>query len=245
MDSVGARAHLKVVENSSGSGMKKAWTRGVSRQWLESAPCSGGHQSIKEIKRNFINSLVLASASTAISYAGVISAVIESDSGNFGSRTATKAINGDGLTGDKHDTNSNNMWLSATGATISDQFVVFDLGTSLTVNSFQIWNYNEGYSFSRNYTNRGVNGVTISFSDDNISYTPLAGVTNFAEAPLIDDGLGNPDSIQPTDQYVGEIFNGGGDDFTSFTARYVRFDVESSHGDPYVGLSEVQFRRRK
>ncbi len=119
-----------------------------------------------------------------------------------------------------------NMWLStgtAFGGDDPDPFVIFDLGAVYTINSFQVWNYNES---PPNLTARGVNSVTVEYGTTAGLGSTVPGITNFAQA----DGL---------DTYTGENFS----DFTPFSARYIKFDINSNHGgdNNFYGLSEVRF----
>lgn len=136
-------------------------------------------------------------------------------------------VDGSGLTGGQHTGEVEpNMWLSSGsgfGGIDLDPSVTFDLGAVYTISSFQVWNYNEN---PPNLTSRGVNAVTIEFGT-NLSFgSTVPGITNFTQA-----------NAQET--YTGETFNS----FTPFDARYIRFDIDSNHGDAnsFYGLSEVQF----
>ena len=141
-------------------------------------------------------------------------------------------VNGNGLTGTTH-TNypaNGNMWLSTGdgrfGGTDTDPFVLFDLGAFYEIESFQVWNYNELDVGGFNGTARGVNAVTVEYGDTAALGSTVAGITNFAKADA-------------TATYAGEIFN----TFTPFTARYIKFDIDSNHGgdNNFYGLSEVRF----
>lgn len=141
-------------------------------------------------------------------------------------------VNGSGLVGGAHGiTPDGSMWLSGAagfGGVDPDPWVTFDLGAVYTINSFHIWNYNEGVP---NLTNRGVKGVSVEYGTTAALGSTVAGVTQFAQA----DGLAT---------YAGENFNA----FPSFNARYVKIDIASginvgNWGDAstFYGLSEVQF----
>ncbi|MDG1072863.1 MAG: PEP-CTERM sorting domain-containing protein [Akkermansiaceae bacterium] len=136
-------------------------------------------------------------------------------------------VDGSGLTAGQHTTVVEpNMWLSAGngfGGIDADPFVIFDLGAVYTINSFHVWNYNEAPPL---LVNRGVNGVTVEYGETTGLGSTVPGISSFAIA----DGLAT---------YAGEEFSS----FTPFDARYIKFDINTNHGDgnTFYGLSEVQF----
>jgi hypothetical protein len=142
-------------------------------------------------------------------------------------RKAAYLIDGSGLTGNQHTgAVEPNMWLSQGtnfGGDDLDPFVLFDLGDVYTINSIQVWNYNEN---PPNLTGRGVNAVSVEYGTTAALGSTVAGITNFAQA----NGLNT---------YTGETFNA----FTPFNARYIKFDIDSNHGgdNNFYGLSEVKF----
>jgi len=113
-----------------------------------------------------------------------------------------------------------------TGATHDDSFLnmwlahpgdttptlTFDLGSLYSITSTNIWQY-----IWPNNTDRGVNDLDIFWSTDNTTYT-LWNSVNLAE------GIN-----------TAQVFN------TAVDAQFIKFDINSSHGSPYIGLSEVQF----
>jgi hypothetical protein len=147
-------------------------------------------------------------------------------------RRAIYLVDGSGLVDGGHDgIPDGSMWLSmgtcCGGTEDLDPFVIFDLGEIYSITSFQVWNYNE--STGGNLTERGVNEVTIEYGDTEALGSTVPGITNFAQAP------------EPvTTTYAGEVF----DSFEPFSARYIKFDINSSHGgdNAFYGLSEVQFK---
>ena len=170
-------------------------------------------------------------------------AVITIDPGTVGNVTATSdtlgrvddnIVNESGLTSGAHDRTADNMWLSSGtdfGGIDPNPSVLFDLGAVYTINSFHVWNYNEAVlrasgSVRTNLTNRGVNGVSVEYGTTVALGSTVTEITNFAQANALAT-------------YAGENFNG----FTSFNARYIKFDINSNHGDAnsFYGLSEVQF----
>ena len=140
-------------------------------------------------------------------------------------RDPADIVNGSGLVAGLHDVNPSNMWLSigsGFGGVDPDPFVVFDLGDVQTINSFNVWNYNEAGAFST----RGVDSVSIEYGNTPALGSTVAGITNFAQA----SGAAGE---------AGENFN----TFTPFDARFIKFDINTNHGDAatFYGLSEVQF----
>lgn len=140
-------------------------------------------------------------------------------------------VDGSGMTAGTHENGppDGTMWLStgdAFGGQDLDPYVIFDLGDTYSITSFQVWNYNELAGASNDLTGRGVNAVSVQYGLTNTLGSTVPGITNFARADA-------------TDTYAGEVFNG----FTPFNARYIKFDIDSNHGgdNNFYGLSEVQF----
>lgn len=149
---------------------------------------------------------------------------------NF-NRTVDQIVDGSGLTAGQHtkDNPNNTMWLTEAngfGGIDPDPWVLFDLGDVYSITSFQVWNYNELAGTTNDLTTRGVNAVTVQYGLTSTPGSSVPGITNFARADA-------------TNTYTGEVFNG----FTPFEARYIKFDIDSNHGDTsqFYGLSEVQF----
>ena len=152
-------------------------------------------------------------------------------------RVAENTINGSGFepngpgTHSNANGNDNDMWLTTgTFATPNDPLpgpsITFDLEGNYDLSSFTVWNYNE-----INLPTRGTNGVTVSVaSSEGGSFTALAGITNFAIAPGVNNVA------------FGETF-----DLTSLAAadnvRLLKIDITSNHGDGlnFAGLSEIRF----
>jgi len=139
-------------------------------------------------------------------------------------------VDGSGMTGTTHGNGppDGTMWLSrgtAFGGDDLDPSVTFDLGDVYTITSFHVWNYNE-LAGATDLTGRGVNGVSIEFGTTAALGSTVAGITNFARADT-------------TTTYAGEVFDG----FAPFTARFIKFDIDSNHGgdNNFYGLSEVRF----
>ncbi|MBW8014971.1 MAG: hypothetical protein FVQ82_02215 [Planctomycetes bacterium] len=133
-------------------------------------------------------------------------------------------VDDSGLSGGMHDSDYKNMWLSSGigyGGEDTDPSVTFDLGAVYTISSFHVWNYNQA-----GLPRRGINNVSVEYGTTAALGSTVAGITNFAQAT-------------GADGYTGEKF----DTFTPFSARYIKFDINSNHGDVnlFYGLSEVQF----
>ena len=177
----------------------------------------------------------LALSVVALSLQHSLAAIIPIDPGKVttsteieaccGDRDPADIVSGSGLVGGLHDNNPGNMWLSegsGFGAIDPDPWVLFDLGAEFTISSFHVWNYNE----SNGLANRGVDGVSVEYGTSAALGSTVAGVTNFAVGTSLAG-------------YPGENFNA----FAPFTARYIKFDINTNHGDGsiFYGLSEVQF----
>ena len=111
------------------------------------------------------------------------------------------------------------MWLSTS---LGSEWVKFDLHGVYGLSRMDVWNYNES-----GYVNRGVGTMNVSYSTDDVTYTPL--VTGYAVA--IAPGGGGP---WGTDSSASVSFGG-------VQARYVRLDNLTTHGGTIVGLNEVEF----
>ena len=151
-------------------------------------------------------------------------------------RVAENTINGSGFepngagTHSNANGNDNDMWLTTgTFTTPNDPLpahITYDLEGNYDLSSFTVWNYNENSA-----TGRGANGVTVSVASSvGGSFTALAGITTFEEAP------GDATTA------FGETF-----DLTALAAadnvRLLRIDIATNHGgdNSFAGLSEIRF----
>ncbi len=162
-----------------------------------------------------------------------VSGVTASSFLNDAPRIPGNLIDGVGLDMGVHDTSTSNMWLTTgtgnnQGGLDADPWVLFDLGAVYTIDSFQVWNSDEGFA-----ENRGVNQLTIKYGDTAATTETLTEVTSLAIA----DGSGTA-----TD------YNNGTHGFAPFDARYILFDITAgigvgNHGDAnsFYGMNEVQF----
>ncbi len=144
-------------------------------------------------------------------------------------RGPANLIDGSGLSGGLQSASAArpDMWLSDVDDTAG--WAQFDLGAVYTISSFNVWNYYEGWGGSEQ---RSVNGVTIVYGST---------TANMA-AGTIDGSSTVPDitsfTIAPTtDPYAGTTYTPA----SSFNARYVQFDISSTHGATFAGMAEVQF----
>lgn len=119
------------------------------------------------------------------------------------------------------------MWMSAATASDPTPWAKFDLGSSLSLDHVEIYNYNE--VGGRSHTDRGVATMDVSYSNDDVTYTPLVRGVKIPAAP----GVRPPATWGPSASITLGV-----------TARYVKFSNLTSHGDPgHLGLNEVEFYR--
>ena len=185
-----------------------------------------------------ITGLAITSAQAA-TITGVTIEDVSSEIATF-ARTADNTLNGGagfqaGVQSTHTDStaNGNDMWLSqgnfVSGGAPFDPLpahITYDLEDNYDLSSFTVWNYNE-----ENATGRGANGVTVSVASSvGGSFTALAGITTFEEAP------GDATTA------FGETF-----DLTALAAadnvRLLRIDIATNHGgdNSFAGLSEIRF----
>jgi len=157
--------------------------------------------------------LITAGLVTSVHSAEIAVASVTASS-TFYTYNAVNLINGNGLSGDLHSGNWEGKWLldTTTGT------LTFDLGELHKVGSTKIWNYGPGCCGE----GRSVKDLGISVSTDGLNYTDIGTFV-----------LSKPD----TDPFGGETLSLG-----DALARFVRFDIQSNHGESdYSGLSEVKF----
>ena len=169
---------------------------------------------------------------TAAANAGLITGITV-ESSSAADLPAVDAVNGSGLPSDvpalsgTHDNTFEDHFLGI-GSTVANEDVelIIDLGTTTTIGSISVWNFNEGgtdINTGQLLTGRGAKNVTISSSLDNASYT-LVGTFEFAQATGLADyaGFQIPVSVA--------------------SARYIKFEMADNHGNDFgIGLAEVQF----
>ena len=171
------------------------------------------------MKTNNVFSIIALSGcilagSVSSSFASEINVSTVSASSTFSTYDVNNLINNSGISGDYHDGNFPNKWL--TNGTVTGS-LIFDLGSNYFVGSTTVWNYGAGCC-----------GVERSVRDLGISYSTNGGsYTNFGDI-VLNQNMDNP--------FLGESISLG------FNARYIQFSLNSNYGDSsYSGLSEVKF----
>ncbi len=151
------------------------------------------------------------------------SITVAADSNDAG-QGPENTINGSGLTEDDlHGTELTTMWLSAPGG-LGSAWIQYSFDKVYALHELHVWNYNgEGLN-----TMYGFREVTIEYSADGVTWTPLENVPEFAQAP-------------GTADYAPAIVI----DFKGVIASQVRITALSNWSpggvfDQY-GLSEVRF----
>lgn len=132
-----------------------------------------------------------------------------------------KTIDGSGLNAqDQHDTAADHMWLGAT--TDTDRWIQYEFAQTQKLHEMWVWNSNQLFE---SLLGVGAREVTVETSVDGASWTALADVPEFAQAP------GQPGYAHNTVVDLGGA-----------AARYVRLTVDTNWSMlPQTGLSEVRF----
>ncbi len=142
-------------------------------------------------------------------------------------RPAVNTVNGSGLTGGVHGTvPDGTMWLSRGILAPADPLpahITFDLGTSVNLTSFHVWNYNENTTSDQ--TARGARSVQVSVATTPGGAFASVGTFEFAKAT---------GTVGEAGQTIALVRN---------NVRQVRFDIATNWGasNQFVGLSEVKF----
>lgn len=162
-----------------------------------------------------IASLLIGASALASAQAAEIAVASVTASSTFYTYNPVNLINGNGLSGGLHSGNWEAKWL-LDGVTTGN--LTFDLGGLYKIGSTTIWNYGPGCCGE----GRSVQDLSISLSTDGVNYSEFGAFV-----------LSKP----TTDPFGGETLGLG-----DTTARFVRFDIKSNHGEAdYTGLSEVKF----
>jgi hypothetical protein len=133
-------------------------------------------------------------------------------------------------------------WISSESV-VSNQWVQYDFGQVLTLDSAHVWNYTDSRTGDGGFTATGTFGVYSNFgraihqldiliSTNNVDWTVWATNAIF------------PDSSQVNSNTGFDLESTIGQDFNNTQARYVRFKVDNNWKDDvngYVGLAEVKF----
>ncbi len=130
-----------------------------------------------------------------------------------------KTIDGSGLSGDLHDTTATAMWLSLG---TQPNWIQYQFDKVYQLYQLLVWNSNQSIEASLGL---GAKKVTIEYSVDGTTWTPLSGVPDFAQAP------GTAGYAANTTVNFGGVL-----------AKYVKLTINSSwSGQTVTGLSEVRF----
>ncbi|MCF7973913.1 MAG: discoidin domain-containing protein, partial [Phycisphaerae bacterium] len=131
------------------------------------------------------------------------------------------AVDGSGLDGTTHTTDSDTMWLSATPEL--DPWIMFEFDSVQKLDHMLIWNSNAP---SEGFIGWGIKDVKIEISVDGVDWTNLADSTEVSRAPG-----------QPTYNAPQAI------DLDLALAKYVRLNILSNWGGllKQYGVAEVQF----
>jgi hypothetical protein len=133
-----------------------------------------------------------------------------------------KTVDGSGLNAlDQHDTTNINMWTSAVGQE-PPVWIQYEFDRIYKLHQMWVWNSNNTLEW---LAGLGVKTATIEYSTDGTTWTALANVPEFAQAP------GSADYVHDTTV-----------DFGGIAARFVRMTFTSGWGaGGQYGLSEVRF----
>ena len=131
-----------------------------------------------------------------------------------------KTIDGSGMTGDLHGTDGTTMWLSA-GA--QPNWIQYEFDQVYKLNDLQVWNSNGEVE---SFIGFGAKAVTVETSTDGTTWTPVANVPEFSQAP------GTPGYAANTTVNLGGA-----------EARFVKLTINTNWGgrSSVTGLSEVRF----
>jgi len=134
-------------------------------------------------------------------------------------------VDGSGLNAlDQHDTTPTNMWLSSVGQE-PPVWIEYEFDIVYKLDQMWVWNSNSALEPIAGLGGLGVKTATIEYSTDGVTWTALAGVPEFAQAPGADDYASNTAV-----------------DFDGVAARFVRITCTSSWGGgSQYSLSEVRF----
>ena len=156
-------------------------------------------------------------------------------SSHYPNAEAVGAVNGDGLvSGVAHNDSFLDAWLSDSGETVEEQWMIIDLGATYSLDHLEVWNYNQD-----GFTNRGISQADILISGGGIG-------NNIADSGLPFSYLGWQPAIDSQAFMPGfamQGFSGVSDNIGlgGNSARYVAIVIAANHGGDSVGLSEIQF----
>ena len=128
-------------------------------------------------------------------------------------------INGSGLTGDLHGSDGTTMWLTGKAG---PHWIQYEFDKVYKLYDMKVWNSNQ---LVESFIGFGAKNVTIEYSADGTTWTALANVPEFAQAP------GMPGYAANTTVSLGGVM-----------AKYVKLTINANWGglSPTTGLAEVQ-----
>jgi hypothetical protein len=151
-----------------------------------------------------------------------IQSITATASGSSPDQEPEKTIDGSGLdVNDCHSTVLTDMWLSDT---TRPTWIQYTFDQVYSIRRMLVWNYNG----EEILTVLGLKDVTVGYSADGVTWTPLAGVPSLEQAP------GTPDYAAPAAVDFGDV-----------AVKGVRITAQSNWGNSLIfnkyGLSEVRF----
>ena len=157
---------------------------------------------------------------TTEAYAYPIQNVAATASSSQAGMGPENTVNGSGLdTRDGHSTDRTDMWQSESA---EPHWIQFEFDKIYALHELRVWNSNQLVELFMGF---GAKTVTIEYSMDGTTWTPLDGVPEFAKAP------GKPGYVADTIVSFGGIL-----------AKQVKLTIEENWGAmSSVGLSEVRF----
>jgi regulation of enolase protein 1 (concanavalin A-like superfamily) len=131
-----------------------------------------------------------------------------------------KTIDGSGMTGNLHGTDGTTMWLSAGE---QPNWIQYEFDQVRKLHDLQVWNSNGEVE---TFIGFGAKGVTVEISTDGTTWTPVANVPEFSQAP------GAAGYAANTTVNLGDA-----------DAKFVRLTINTNWGgrSGVTGLSEVRF----
>jgi regulation of enolase protein 1 (concanavalin A-like superfamily) len=146
-----------------------------------------------------------------------VTATASSTQANMGPE---KTIDSSGLTGDLHGIDGTTMWLSA-GA--QPNWIQYEFDQAYKLHDLQVWNSNGEVE---SFIGFGAKTVTVETSTDGTTWTPVANVPEFSQAP------GAPGYAANTTVNLGDA-----------EAKFVKLTINTNWGgrSSVTGLSEVRF----
>ena len=202
------------------------WSAGVganASQFLDASAAS------TEFQMNVSDATIIATYSALIP-PGQLAAISSSQYSNF---DVEDAFDSTGLTGDLHNANTSEGWMSA-GTGAAGQWVIVDLGDTYTLDHLRAWNYNDAI-----WHERGIAQADIYYSTSGVGNNVHNSGTAFDASgwqTLVND--------QAFTRAVGEASMENTDasiDLLQEIASHVAIVVDSNFGGNFVGFAEMQF----